>query len=104
MSFAPELVGTYQDSEGGVGRHRSSPPLSERRIEIQRAQNSAQFSGLGGERRSSTSCSISQPLSFGAFQGGISAGLIVEPELFAMVVDEIALGGVPMQMSFGDVE
>jgi len=25
-SFAPGLVGTFQDSEGGGGRHRSSPP------------------------------------------------------------------------------
>jgi hypothetical protein len=26
MSFAPGLVGTFQDSEGGDGRHGSSPP------------------------------------------------------------------------------
>jgi hypothetical protein len=26
--FAPGLVGTYQDSEGGGGRHRSSPPMN----------------------------------------------------------------------------
>jgi len=27
MTFAPGLVGTYQDSEGGSGRHRPLPPM-----------------------------------------------------------------------------
>ena len=28
MTFAPELVGTFQDSEGGDGRHGSSPSMN----------------------------------------------------------------------------
>lgn len=47
---------------------------------------------------------MDQALAFNAFQGGISAGLIVEAKPFTMVVNEVALAGIPVQMRFGDVK
>lgn len=42
--------------------------------------------------------SISQPFALDALQGGISAGLVIEAQPFAMVVHKVALGSVAVQM------
>jgi hypothetical protein len=93
MKFAPELVGTYQDSEGGGERHCSSPRRLLRR---------------GLERRiaclDETRRRIGQPLTLDADESAISPSYIIDTQRDPVVVPEVELGGVPMQMGLGDVE
>jgi hypothetical protein len=84
--FAPGLVGTFQDSEAGAGRHASPP----------------RFFALGSEPQ--TSCLIGQPLAFRAFDGAIGALQIVDAEGDSVVEPEIELGGVAMQMRLANME
>jgi hypothetical protein len=93
MKFAPELVGTYQDSEGGGERHRSSPPrLLRRGLE-------GRIACLDATRRR-----IGQSLALDADERAISPSYIIDTQRDPVLVPEVELGGVPMQMGFGDVE
>jgi len=85
MRFAPGLVGAFQDSDGGGGRHRLPPPTrSEWR--------------LGFDFPLPTSRSIGEPLALGTYERSIGAGLIVDAEPNSVVVPEIELGQIPPQL------
>jgi hypothetical protein len=110
MSFAPGLVGTFQDSDGGGGRHRLPPPISGNSSWrgssiIDRLRRRL---GCASERRfarpAATSCFVSQPLAFGADESGVGTCQIVEAKPFAVVVSEIELGSIAMQVRLADVE
>jgi hypothetical protein len=51
-----------------------------------------------------TSCSISEPLAFGADDRAVGSGDIINPERDSVVVPEIELGSVAMQMCLANVE
>ena len=83
MNFAPELVGAYQDSEGGGERHGSSP--------LRNGNSSWRGSAAGWGRRrlcralewrlarpDVTSCFVGEPFALCANKRGIGAGEIVE--------------------------
>ena len=98
IRFAPELVGTYQDSEGGGERHGSSPSI-----------NCARFEG-GLERDfffarpSATSCLVGQPLALGGPDRAIGAFAILNTEGGSVAVPEVKLGEVAVKMLLADVE
>src|SRR5438552_5067065 len=71
------------------------------KIARQRAQNSAQVSGLG---LSATSRSIGEPLSLGTDQGACRAVEIIDAERGAVVVPEIELGEVAVKVRLANVE
>jgi len=98
-SFAPGLVGAFQDSDGGDGGHDPSPSM--------KGSHNCRGSGVGcGLRRLSAggrrfvpreaSCSIGEPLALRADDRAISALQIVDSESDPVVVPEIELGSVAM--------
>jgi hypothetical protein len=106
IGFAPGLIGTCQDSEGGGGRHCSSPSMN--------GSHSCRGSELDFWRRLSagrprfapreTSCSIGQPLPLGTDYRAVGTLQIVNSERDSVVVPEIELGSVAMQMCLANVE
>src|ERR1700730_14520754 len=108
--FAPGLVGTYQDSEGGDGRHSSSPSsngnsswrespwddrgrrLPDRALDRRHARPGA------------TSCFVGQPLADNTANYAISALNVIDAKSDPVVVSEIELGSVAMKMGLGNVE
>lgn len=102
--FAPESVGTCQDSESGDGRHSSSP--------LSNGNSSCRGSGsIGRQRRHerwrlgrvrsplATSCFVSKPLALGANQGEIGALQVVDAEPDAVGISKVKLAQIPLQMS-----
>jgi hypothetical protein len=90
MRFAPGLVGAFQDSDGGGGRHRLPPPTrSEWR--------------LGFDFPLPTSRSIGEPLALDATQDIAGTTGIVHAQGDPVVVSEIELGEVAMQMFLANV-
>src|SRR5205823_6677830 len=94
--FAPGLVGTYQDSEGGGGRHRSSPLSNgssswrgspSRRLPRQGLERDFFFFA----RLSATSCLIGQPLALCALDRAIGALGILDADGGSMVVAKVEL-------------
>src|SRR5216684_2863220 len=105
MSFAPGLVGTDQDSEGGGERHGSPSPPN--------GNSSWRGSSLAGrlrhqsrrpsERRRikrdlATSCFVGEPFAPSPYQSPIGAGLVVKPHLDPIVVAEVELGEVSVEV------
>src|SRR6516162_1517491 len=80
MSFAPELVGAFQDSEAGPGRHAPVPR-----------------SGLPMSR------SVGEPLADYAAQRPVRALLIVNAETDSVAVAEIEFGEIAMKVLLADV-
>ena len=108
MTFAPGLVGTYQDSEGGSGRHRPLPPMSGNSSwrgsgsKANRARFLERRVRAGAARE--TSCFVSQPLALCANQRAIGAGHVIDAQGDPVVVAEIKFRRVAMQVLFADVE
>ena len=89
---SPDLVGAYQDSDGGGGR-QCPPPLRSRFS--QRATNSPKVSGLGF---GAISGSVGQPLALGRLHGDGLALNVVVPKLGAGVLPEIEFGQIPVEV------
>src|SRR5712671_1360641 len=95
MSFAPGLVGTFRDSEGGDGRHCPSPSITGCRLgRLERRR----LSPFETRRR------IGQALALRPEKQAISAGQIINSESDPVVVAEIEFRSVAMQVLFADVE
>lgn len=84
------MVGTFQDSEGGGGRHRLLPP------------SSSEWR-LGFDAPLPTSRSIGEPLALDTAQDIASAFGIVYAECDPVVVPEVEFGEVAVQMFLADV-
>src|SRR5713101_6021429 len=85
FSRAPELVGAYQDSEAGSGRHAPIPRLSRLNDHLP------------------TSRSIGESLADYAADRAISALSIINAELDPVTIPEIEFGKVAVQMLLADV-
>jgi len=93
----PDSVGTYQDSDGGEGRHFPSPPLSA--IKISAANSSLVLIG----RFDAISGAIGQPLAFRTFYSDGSALHVINAQLGACVLPEIKFGEIAVEMLGIDV-
>src|SRR5580700_3342288 len=110
MKFAPELVGTYQDSEGGGGRH--CPPLSNGSFSWRGSPGSSgprqwRLRCRSARPRTFSPCAtsrfVSEPPTFCAFDGERRALHIVNALVLSVAVAEIELRQIPMQMGLGNV-
>ena len=107
MTSAPDLVGTYQDSEGGDG-HQCCPRYSqtEARVGACRANASGALRYL--KYRSAfalleTNCLIHEPTTTRSFERPLRACGIVHAKLFAVAVVEIKFSEITMQVRFADM-
>jgi hypothetical protein len=96
MTFAPGLVGTCQDSEGGEGRQCPSPSYS-RNL---RAIHSSKVSGLD---LGAISCLIGQTLARSALDGQPFTLYVVDAQFGARIHAEIKFGQVSVEMLAADV-
>ena len=110
IEFAPGLVGTFQDSEGGDGRHGSSPS----------SNGSLSWRGSHGPcrrpprpslerefffvRPSATSCLVGQPFASRALNRAISAFGILDAEGGSVAIAEIEFRQISVQVVFGNVK
>ena len=86
--FAPDLVGAYQDSDGGDGCQWSSPPF---------LNGSSSWNGLSGSRFA-TSCLIREPLALRAFDRGLGAVHVVNSKRDPIVVAEVKFREIAVQV------
>src|SRR5713101_497862 len=91
IGFVPGLVGTFQDSDGGDGRHCSPPPSNGN--SSWRGSSFAwdrlrcwRVSERRCERPADTRRRIGEPLAFYAEKGAISAGQIIDAKGDAVVI------------------
>lgn len=96
MIFAPDSVCTYQDSDGGKGRHFPFPYRFS-----QYARNS--FNSLSGLRFGATSCFISKPLALDPLKGNFGALAVIDAKPLTVVLPEIELSQVAVKMLGIDV-
>jgi hypothetical protein len=82
MPFAPGLVGTFQDSDGGAGSH-CPVPLYYRPLPMSR--------------------SIGEPLSDDAFEDLVGTLNVVDSERDSLIVSEVEFGEVTVQMFLADM-
>src|ERR1700683_1133567 len=92
MTFAPDLVGTYQDSDGGGGRHCPSRFFN------------GNSSWSGGSRLCPFfSCFVGQPLALNALKRDVRALHVIDADLNPRVHSEIKFGQVAVEMLGIDV-
>src|SRR5262245_17374027 len=98
MAFAPDLVGTYQDSECGRGRHCPSPSINGSQSWRGSAGAGRPHRGLERDfffaRPSATSCLVRQPFALGAFDRAIGTLTILDANGGPVAVPEIELGEI----------
>jgi hypothetical protein len=92
--FAPDSVGTCQDSDGRGGSH--FPPRFSKG-----SSNCRGSGGFGGLRF--TSCLICQPLAFEAVKRDLGALHVVNAQLYPRAVAEVELRQVSVQVRFAHV-
>lgn len=94
--------GNAQDSDGGDGRHCSSPPMKSKASWSGSCRAIGVNSGAGGSCFGgfATSRSVGEPLAGSTRQGAGSAFTIFDPKSRAVRVAKIELGEIAMQVPF----